>query len=252
MRIAFAGSRDLGNEILKWLIASRSQFTFDLVGAVAPNYDTWWEDEIRSTCEHNGLLVYHDLEKLIYEQKPDILFSINYWKIIPKELINAVPKGIVNLHHSYLLRFRGRFSTSWALFKARVDDYWWHGTTLHYIDEELDNGKIIASKKCLIYETDTAESLFLRVEDLAFGMFQEAFPRILGNSVIFIEPSEKFYSYSKESKDSSRRIENGDSFLDVFDKCRAWSFRNRPGAYYISESGVKYNVLIERVGDEDR
>jgi folate-dependent phosphoribosylglycinamide formyltransferase PurN len=60
------------------------------------------------------------------------------------------------IHHSYLLKFKGRYSTSTIqLLKQLLG----HGTTLHYIDERLDEAHI-DSWKCRIEEDDTAEKIF--------------------------------------------------------------------------------------------
>ena len=99
--------------------------------------------------------------KLI-EQQPDVLFSINYWKTISKEHIDLVKGGIINIHHSYLLKYRGRYSTSWAIINSDKNNKT-HGTTLHYITSKLDEGPIIDSRKCTIDDLDTAESLFINV-----------------------------------------------------------------------------------------
>ena len=103
---------------------------------------------------------------------------------------------IVNIHHSHLLKYRGRYSTSWAIVNGEK----YHGTSLHYITPELDNGPIISSYKCEIKDDDTAESLFTRVEELAFDMFKDNFNNILDDNIDnFLEPESNYYHYDKDS-----------------------------------------------------
>lgn len=175
--------------------------------------------------------MFDSIEELL-EQKPEIVFSINYWKIISKNHIDLVKGGIVNIHHSYLLKYRGRYSTSWAIANARKLSNWHHGTTLHYISPELDAGPIIDSYKCEIKELDTAKTLFLRVEALAFDIFICNFKKIIANSVTtFLDPDPEFFYYDRDSN-KNLEIEYGIPIEEVYDFVRAWTFDDRPLPYF--------------------
>ncbi len=181
---------------------------------------------------------------MIDDSKPEIVFSLNYWKIISSEYISKVEKGIINIHHSYKLRFRGRYSTSWAIIHARKDNNWWHGTTLHYVDSKLDNGSIIASQRCEINENDTAEILFDRVENLAIEMFKNNFYKILIGEQNFIEPDSEFFYYGKDSN-TNLKVDFNKPIEEVYDFVRAWSFRDRPKPYY-EYNGRKILLIINK------
>jgi methionyl-tRNA formyltransferase len=170
-KIGVIGSRDLSSKILEWIV---KEGQVEVVGVVAPPFKGWWNDNLRQTAHNLNIDVLEDLNLLV-QKKPEIIFSINYWKIIEEEIIEKIPEGIVNIHHSYLLKYRGRYSTSWAIMNARRLNVWRHGTTLHYINKELDAGPIIASSYCDITESDTAESLFLKVENLALKCLKVIF-----------------------------------------------------------------------------
>ena len=167
MRIAFAASRKLGEELILWVHQNRELYNIEIIGGIAPEFKGWWDDKVNDLYEELGINVFDDFDDLVFNGKPDLIFSINYWRIIPEDQINRIPKGIINIHHSYLLRFKGRYSTSWAIIHARKDNYWKHGSTLHYVNKNLDSGSIIASESCSITTEDTAETLFRKVEGLA-------------------------------------------------------------------------------------
>ena len=232
MRIAFAASRDLSIEIIGWISNNKNKFNIQLVGGVAPKFKGWWDDKVAETYENLHIPIYSSIEEMIDDSQPQIVFSLNYWKIISSEYISKVDKGIINIHHSYKLRFRGRYSTSWAIVHARKDNNWIHGTTLHYVDSQLDNGSIIDSQCCKITEDDTAEILFERVENLAVDMFRNNFSNMLNGENKFIEPDSEFFYYGKDSN-TNLELDFNSSIEEVYDFVRAWSFKDRPKPYFL-------------------
>lgn len=229
IKVGILGSRELCSKIIEWVLRKDD---IDLVGVVAPTFNGWWNDNVRDVCKKYSIHCFDNIEELM-QKSPDILFSINYWKIIEKNIIDLVPKGIVNIHHSYLLKYKGRYSTSWAIMNARKLNCWEHGTTLHYIDERLDEGKIIASYSCEIEESDTAESLFQKVENLAYKMFTDNFNFIVNGQISsFLEPAQETFFYDADSN-KNLEIEYGSPLNDVYDFVRAWSFKDRPKPYFL-------------------
>lgn len=227
-KIAIIGSRSLACNILEWIV---QQELVEVVGVVAPKFKGWWNDKLADTAIGLGIEVFETLDELL-EHKPDIVFSINYWKIIEESYIQKVPEGILNIHHSYLLKYRGRYSTSWAIMNARKLDCWQHGTTLHYISKELDAGPIVASYQCEILESDTAEALFARVEALAIQMFKDSFGKIINDQVgQLLEPDPAFLFYDIDSN-KNLEIAYGQPIEDLYDIVRAWSFEGRPRPYF--------------------
>ena len=227
-RIGILGSRELSCKILQWIT---TQEDVDIVGVVAPPFSGWWNDELKNVAESNNIKTFDSIEELL-DQHLDVLFSINYWKTISKEHIDLVKGRIVNIHHSYLLKYRGRYSTSWAIVNARKLSNWEHGTTLHYILPDLDSGPIIDSYKCDITELDTAETLFAKVESLAYDVFINNFKKIINNTVIeFLEPDPDFIYYNKDSN-KNLEIKYGTPIEAVYDLIRAWTFKDRPKPYF--------------------
>ena len=73
---------------------------------------------------------------------PDFAFSMGCSQIFKKNLIDCFDK-IVNYHNSYLPTYRGLDATSWAM--TYYEKY--TGYTFHYINEKIDDGKIIFQEK---------------------------------------------------------------------------------------------------------
>lgn len=230
-KIAIIGSRKLACILTQWLVLRED---IRIVGAIVPPFKERYSEEFKQALVKNNINIYTELHDLILSEKPEIIFSINYWKIISKHHIDSVPKGIINIHHSYLLRFKGRYTASWAIINARKDNCWVHGTTLHYIDERLDEGLIIDSRQCKIGENDTAQTLFDKVEILAIEMFKSNFEKLLKGVQDFLEPSKLTYFYGKDSN-LDLEIDKDLPIEDIYDHVRAWSFSGRPKPF------IRYN-----------
>jgi methionyl-tRNA formyltransferase len=237
IKIGILGSRKLAATILYYIHSTQM---VDIIGCVAPSnkkYDdfVWAIDKLNIS-----LVSYEEL----FNAGPDIIFSINYWKRIPFADIEKIPLGIVNLHHSYLLKYKGRYSTSHAILNARRLNCWEHGTTIHYIDEKLDEGYIIDSAKCPIFETDTAEILFERVENLSVDLFKRNFIKIINGKITrFLEADEDSFFYGKESN-KDLEIKPNTSIENIYDFIRAWSFKDCPKPYILLR-GKKIELSIQ-------
>lgn len=237
-KIAIIGSRNLACKITTWIANSQQ---VDIVGGMHPPFEGWWHDELQQTFESLGIPAFDDLD-LLLAQKPAIVFSINYWKKIAAAQIASVQLGIVNIHHSYLLKYKGRYSTSWAIMNARKLNCWEHGSTLHYIDEKLDEGKILASWKCDITADETAETLFEKVENLAFEMFKSNFTKMLLPVNEFLAPAAESFFYDKDS--NNLQIPTNATTEEIYDFVRAWTFKDRPKPF-IFFNNKKINLTLD-------
>jgi len=235
-RIVVLGSRELAVQLTFWML---EQPNVEVIGCVIPDYKGGEKDPFYLWVRSRGLPEYP--VDALAELRPDLAFSLNYWRAIPEHLIDAVPGGIVNIHHSYRLRYKGRNTCSWAIMKAREDDVWYHGTTLHYIDKELDKGRIIATEKCPITEEDTAFTLFGKVEQLAADLFRRKFADILAGQDGAAEQEDET-SYFFDAKQRPDIPE--ETAAALYDYARAWSFPGKP-APVIEFNGHKIRLQID-------
>jgi methionyl-tRNA formyltransferase len=90
---------------------------------------------------------------------PDMLFSLYFRDIFPREIVEIPRLGSVNLHPSLLPEYRGAFSAPWVIFNGEKQT----GFTYHYMTEQVDGGNILLQKTIEIHENDTAFSLYHRL-----------------------------------------------------------------------------------------
>lgn len=103
---------------------------------------------------------------------PDYIILAGYMRIIPVELIDLYPLRIINIHPSLLPDFPGKDSIRRA-WEAKVKIT---GVTVHYINEELDQGPIIGQWKVTVPET--LEELEAKIHDLEHKMYPATIKKI--------------------------------------------------------------------------
>ncbi len=230
VKVVFLGSRPLGHLTLTLL---ESMEDVDVVATVVkePPLNAWWATDPYEIARNN-ISDHRELMDIDF----DLGISINYWKIIDSDLIKKPKLGFINLHHSYNLCLRGRDMTSRAIINARNSNVWYHGTALHYTDDGLDTGPIIASKACEITEMDTAWTLFQRGEALGCGLIQEWLPRLIKARapVAYPEPNHPLSMRTVDDKKFIGDI-NANPIL-TYDTVRAYDFKlHYPPAFTIIE-----------------
>ena len=109
---------------------------------------------------------------LLRDIAPDFIFSFYYRNMIKTELLEIPRYGALNLHGSYLPRYRGRVPVNWAVINGETES----GATLHYMVEKPDAGDIVDQEKVPIAFTDTAYDLFQKVTEAAVTVLRRAWP----------------------------------------------------------------------------
>ncbi len=216
-RIVFLGSRPLGRKVLEFLL---EQPDIEVAGMLVqtPGPDRYWTEDPADL----DVRIFSDEAEMMAEPF-DLGISVNYWRIIREPLLSFPALGFVNVHHAYNLRIRGRNCTTHALLRARPDNIWHHGSTLHYISEQLDAGQIIASRACEIREDDTALSLFERAEEASFAMLREWLPRLWRERIIAYDPPDEFHEWKKRDI-NEREVDLTMDALAIYDRVRAFVF----------------------------
>lgn len=241
VRVLFLGSRPLGKKALELLM---SYDNVEIVGVVTKEKSStaWWDEDPIDIASNIPKISMDELNNIEF----DLGVSINYWRIIENEVISRPRLGFINLHHSHNLYYRGRDMTSHAILNARNENLWFHGTCLHYTDDGLDTGPVIASKSCEISRLDTSWTLFNKVEELGGDLITEWLPRVLLRKLPCCKPSDKNpLNYRKElSRELDPLSLKGE---ELFDFVRAFDFNNLfEPAYYVSSDGKKVYLTTDK------
>jgi formyltetrahydrofolate-dependent phosphoribosylglycinamide formyltransferase len=102
------------------------------------------------------------------------------WKV-PEVLVRAYPKAIINIHPALLPKYGGK-----GMYGARVHEAVIaagekeSGITIHWVNENYDEGAIIFQAKCSIDASDTATSLANKIHALEHAHFATTIENLLG------------------------------------------------------------------------
>lgn len=133
-------------------------------------------------------------DSILKQSNPELIVSYCYNKLIPKHFIDSVNGNIVNLHISYLPWNRGFSPNYWSF----VDDTP-KGVTLHYIDEGLDTGKIIAQSLVTLSAEDTFSNTYRILHQSMRALFITAFHQYhLWPGIAFPSPLKGSYHCKKD------------------------------------------------------
>jgi methionyl-tRNA formyltransferase len=245
VRVVFLGGRSLGKYTIDLL---EKMGNIEIVGCItkAPSKNAWWEEDPHAyVARKYPELKLEDLEDLEF----DFGISINYWKIIPSKVINKPKLGFINLHHSYNLSFKGRDMTTHVIRCARKRKQFYHGTTLHYTDDGLDTGPVIASSPCEILESDTAWTLFNKVEDLGKILLDFWLSKLVLSRISTMKPEVNDDLNFRKSID--KEINKGMSSIEIYDFVRSLEFNNLfEPAYFIIDGKKCYLTISKEFGME--
>ena len=107
------------------------------------------------------------LEK-INELKVDLIVLAGYLVKIPEEMVHQYSHRIINIHPSLIPSFCGVGYYGLHVHEAVLEKgVKVTGATVHYVDEGMDTGEIIAQKPVMVEEGDTPEVLQRRVMEQA-------------------------------------------------------------------------------------
>ena len=115
-------------------------------------------------------------------EKRDIglIVLAGYLTKVPNKLVERYPEKIINIHPALIPAFSGKGYYGLHVHRAALArGVKITGATVHYVNEGLDEGKIIMQKAVEVLPDDTPESLQKRVMELAeWQILPEAIAKI--------------------------------------------------------------------------
>lgn len=88
--------------------------------------------------------------ELLYDFDPDLVV-VSGTRIIKNNILKGLNCRIVNLHVGITPEYRGVHGAYWALVNNDAEHA---GVTLHYVDQGIDTGSVLAQKKCVFKSSD--------------------------------------------------------------------------------------------------
>lgn len=118
---------------------------------------------------------YRNVEEAIDAERPRLIVLAGYMRILPASLVAKYRWRIVNIHPSLLPAFPGLHAQRQALeYGVRIA-----GCTVHFVDEGVDSGPVVAQAAVPVYDDDTEASLSDRILEQEHRIYPRAIERLL-------------------------------------------------------------------------
>jgi phosphoribosylglycinamide formyltransferase-1 len=101
-----------------------------------------------------------ELVKILRDAGVHLTVLAGFMRVLHAPMLKAFPRSIINIHPSLLPKFPGLEAWKQALAAGETMT----GCTVHYVDEKIDHGQIIAQREVAILPHDTPESLHARIQ----------------------------------------------------------------------------------------
>jgi methionyl-tRNA formyltransferase len=149
------------------------------------------------------------------------LFIVVAFRKLPEDVWKMPPLGTFNLHASLLPDYRGAAPINWAIINGEKET----GITTFFLNENIDEGKIIFSQKIVINETETYGELYNRMKIIGAELLTKTVDSIYINNVNTVEQNlilEKIKTINKAPKiqKSDCIIDWNNNSIDIVNKIR--------------------------------
>ncbi|TBN02469.1 phosphoribosylglycinamide formyltransferase [Hyunsoonleella flava] len=117
-----------------------------------------------------------DVLNILKASQPDLIVLAGFlWKF-PEFILNEFPNKIINVHPALLPNYGGKGMYGMHVHEAIVaNNETKTGITIHYVNENYDEGATIFQAECDVLKTDTAEDVAAKIHELEM----EHFPKVV-------------------------------------------------------------------------
>lgn len=124
-------------------------------------------------CENKEAYEQKIVDKL-KEENIDLVLLAGYMKIVDKVLLDAYEGRIINIHPALLPSFKGAHGIKDAYeYGVKI-----MGVTIHYVNKEVDGGKIIA-QDCFHLNDETLEEAEEKIHAIEHKLFPATLKKLL-------------------------------------------------------------------------
>ena len=110
------------------------------------------------------------LLKTLQQYSPDLVILAGFMRILTRAFVRRFEGKILNIHPALLPKYPG-LNTHQRVIDAGDE---WHGSTVHFVTEELDAGPRIIQGRVAVHPEDTASLLSARVQDIEHRIYPQA------------------------------------------------------------------------------
>lgn len=229
--IVVCAYHDVGYRCIQELLRLGAQIDLIFTHEDSPTEEIWFQsvhglaEQHAIPCLTTDINLPENVER-VRSLAPAFIFSFYYRSMIKAEVL-AIPRlGALNLHGSYLPRYRGRVPVNWAVINGETET----GATLHYMVEKPDAGDIVDQERVGIAFSDTARDVFGKVTDAAATVMARAWPLLRDGQAARIPMNLAEGSYCSGRTPADGRIDWTKSAVQIYNLIRGVT-HPYPGAF---------------------
>jgi len=130
----------------------------------------------------NELNNFVDLHKKLQIIGVKIIILAGFLLKIPTIMIDSYPNRIINIHPSLLPKYGGKGMYGNNIHKAVIENKETEsGISIHFVNQNYDEGKIILQEKCVISNNETVETLIQKIYKLEHIYFPATIEKTIKN-----------------------------------------------------------------------
>ncbi len=115
-----------------------------------------------------------ELARALAESGAELAVVVAYGKILPRAVLDALPRGCLNVHGSLLPRYRGAAPVQWAVIDGEPRT----GISIMQLDEGMDTGPVLLERDVEIGPEETSGELLARLAPIGAAALIEALERL--------------------------------------------------------------------------
>ncbi len=229
--IVVCAYHNVGYRCLEELIRQDADVALVFTHDDSPSEEIWFAS-VRELAQKHGIPVMtsdinlRENVELMRELAPDLLLSFYYRSMIREEVLEIPRLGALNIHGSYLPKYRGRVPVNWAIINGETET----GATLHYMVQKPDAGDIVDQEKIPITFTDTALDVFNKVTRAAVTVLARSLPLLLAGKAPRVPMDVAKGSYFGGRRPADGRIQWQRSAVEIYNLIRGVT-HPYPGAF---------------------
>ena len=121
-----------------------------------------------------------DLHKRLQSIDIDIVILAGFLLKLPSIMLRSYPNRIINIHPSLLPKYGGKGMYGSNIHKAVIENKETEsGISIHFVNQNYDEGEIILQEKCVISSNETVETLMQKIHKLEHNYFPVAIDKIV-------------------------------------------------------------------------
>jgi len=239
MKLLLMADSMVGDSIAQWMLHN---YPNDLAALVAIT-----ECDFTVSAREKGIPCFvFESESQIKEElcyiAPFDIGMLAWWpKIISSDLISFARIGFINTHPSLLPHNRGKHYNFWALVEQSP-----FGVSLHFVDEGIDSGDIIAQKTIAYGWEDTGGTLYQKAGRAMIDLFKSTYPNIRSGDIIRAPQNLRDGSihFANEIEQASKiHLDEMYTSRELFNRLRARTFVGKPACTFEDNNEI-YEITV--------